>query len=241
MAFAHRGGAIDAPENSLEAFEMAHDLGFRHLETDVHLTADGILVAFHDSTLDRVTDAGGAIAKRSFAEIGEMRVEGSGRIASMEQLLERFPDTSFNIDAKADAAVTPLIELFERTDTWNRVCFASFFDRRIRRARKIAGDRLCISAGVGQVVRHMARSRGLGIRANDAHVMQVPITFMGIPVLTAAFVRAAHADGLHVHAWTIDEPEEMHDLFDMGVDGIMTDRPQALRDVMIDRGLWTTD
>src|SRR5690242_6649092 len=111
LAFAHRGGASEAPENTLPAFEHAIRLGFTYLETDVHATADGQLVAFHDDHLDRVTDASGAIASLPWSVVQRARVDGREPIPLLEDLLGAFPDARVNIDPKHDDAVEPLAEV----------------------------------------------------------------------------------------------------------------------------------
>lgn len=119
LAFAHRGGAADGLENTVVAFRRAVDAGYRYLEIDVHATADGALVAFHDATLDRVTDAGGALP---WSEVRQARVGGAEPLPLFEELLETFPVARWNVDIKAEAALLPLMELIRRTGAWDRVC-----------------------------------------------------------------------------------------------------------------------
>ena len=238
IGMAHRGGAATAPENALEAFEEAYGLGYRYLETDAHLTRDGVVVAFHDATLDRVTDSTGAIAAIDWDQLSSVRVEGSGTIPSVAQLLDRLPDARFNIDAKSDAVVEPLVDLLDRHSAFDRVCVGSFSGRRLGRARRLAGDRLCTSAGPVEIARHVLRGRRVPVRVSAAHALQVPVRTRRVEIVTPGFVQQAHADGLAVHVWTVDDPDEMHRLYDLGVDGIMTDRPDVLRAVMEQRGIW---
>ena len=238
VGFAHRGGAAAAPENTLEAFEAAYEIGYRYLETDAHLTRDGVVVAFHDTTLDRVTDIRGAIAEHDWATVARARVEGHGTVPALADLLTRFPEARLNIDAKSDAVLEPLLDLVGEHDAFDRICLGSFSDRRLSRARRIGGHRLCTSAGPLEVTRHVLRSRRLRIPASRAHALQVPVRIRGVKIVTQRFVEQAHIDGLAVHVWTIDDVDEMHRLFDLGVDGIMTDLPEVLRDAMSQRGIW---
>jgi glycerophosphoryl diester phosphodiesterase len=143
IPFAHRGGASEAPENSLPAFQHAIDLGFRYLETDVHATADGVLVAFHDDVLDRVTDRTGRIEDLPWSEVSQARIEGREPIPLLEDVLATWPHARLNIDPKADSAVEPLIEVLRRTDAISRVCVASFSDERTDRVRAALGPELC--------------------------------------------------------------------------------------------------
>ncbi|MGW1890675.1 glycerophosphodiester phosphodiesterase [Streptomyces sp. NPDC002004] len=239
LAFAHRGGAADGLENTVAAFRRAVDAGYRYMETDVHLTADGRLVAFHDETLDRVTDASGRIADLPWSEVEQARVAGTEGVPLFEELLEAFPDVRWNIDVKAEPALLPLLDLMRRTDTWDRICVGSFSEDRVARAQRIAGPRLATSYGTRGVVGLRLRSYGVPFPLRSSAVCaQVPEVQSGIRVVDRRFVRAAHARGLQVHVWTVNEEKRMHRLLDLGVDGIMTDHIDTLRAVLKDRGTW---
>jgi glycerophosphoryl diester phosphodiesterase len=239
IAFAHRGGASDAPENTIGAFAAAVALGYRYLETDVHVTADGVLVAFHDDKLDRVTDRTGAISDLTWDEVRAARVDGVGEISRMADLLEAFPDARFNIDPKADASVDPLADLIARTGSIDRVCVGAFSDRRIARLRKALGPRLCTALGPRGVAQLELATKGLpSARRLPAACAQVPMSLGKVTLVDAGFIAAAHKRSIQVHVWTIDDPDDMHRLLDLGVDGIMTDRPAVLRDVLMQRGQW---
>jgi len=241
-----------APENTTAAFAAATALGFRHLETDVHLTADGVLIAFHDEQLDRVTDRTGTIRDLPWSEVGQARIAGSEPIPTLDELLETFPDTWFNIDAKSDDAVIPLARTLQRHDAIDRVCVAAFSDERLRRIRRLLGPTLCTAASPREVTSLIGAGRVAGFapgrtgrnRSTPAIPMgpyqcvQVPVRHGRIPLVTPAFLAAVHDRGCRVHVWTIDDPDEMHRLLDLGVDGIMTDRPSVLRTVLLDRGEW---
>jgi glycerophosphoryl diester phosphodiesterase len=240
LAFAHRGGACEWPENTLRAFAHAVDLGYRYLETDTHMTRDGVLLAFHDHALDRVTDGSGLIADLPWSEVREARVDGREPIPTLEELLTEWPDVRVNVDAKHDAAVEPLADLIERLDVLDRVCVGSFSDRRLSRLRARLGPDLCWSYGPRGILR--VRLGSLGIPAGDlgAACAQVPVSQKGIRIVDRRFVRFLHARGQQVHVWTIDDADEMHRLLDLGVDGIMTDRPQVLKAVLEERGAWVS-
>ncbi|WP_020138161.1 glycerophosphodiester phosphodiesterase [Streptomyces sp. 351MFTsu5.1] len=239
IPFAHRGGAADGLENTAFQFRQAVEAGYRYLETDVHATADGRLVAFHDSTLDRVTDGAGRIADLPWADVRHARVAGKEPVPLFEELLETFPEARWNIDVKAEPALLPLLELVGRTDTWDRICVGSFSEARVMRAQRLAGPRLATSYGTRGVLNLRMRSWGVpAALRRSAVAAQVPETQSGIQVVDHRFVRAAHAHGLQVHVWTVNEPDRMHRLLDLGVDGIMTDHIDTLRKVMEDRGTW---
>lgn len=239
LAFAHRGAHDETvPENTLRAFQRAVDLGYRYLETDAHLTADGVVVSFHDDSLDRVTDRSGAISALPWREVAAATVGSDDRIPRIDELLEAFPDACFNIDPKHDAVLEPLLELLRRHDALGRVCLTAFSDDRIARARAEAGSALATGLGPREIARLVAASRHVSRFRSAGNAAQVPLRHRNVTIVTPRFVRAAHRRGLQVHVWTIDDPAEMHRLFDMGVDGVMTDRADLLKAVLEERGEW---
>ena len=252
VAIAHRGGAEEAPENTLEAFGAAVAMGYRFLETDAHVTRDGVVVAFHDPCLDGLTDRRGAIASLPIAEVEaadagfafspdggrSFPFRGRGvRVPRLETLLLRWPDARVNIDPKDDACVEPLVALLDGLDAWDRVNVGSFSDRRLRRIRALSRGRACTSMGPRAVA--VARAAALVGRMprQGADCVQVPIRVGRIRIVTRGFVRAAHRAGLPVHVWTVNDPAAMRELLELGVDGVMTDRPRVLRDVLAERGV----
>jgi glycerophosphoryl diester phosphodiesterase len=239
IAFAHRGGAADGLENTVAQFRRAVEAGYRYIETDVHATRDGKLAAFHDATLDRMTDGAGRIADLLWADVGRARVAGEEPVPLFEELLEEFPEVRWNVDIKAESALHPFLNLIARANAWDRVCVGSFSEARVVRAQRLAGPRLATSYGTRGVLNLRLRSWGVpaALRAS-AVAAQVPESQSGIQVVDHRFVRAAHARGLQVHVWTINEADRMHRLLDLGVDGIMTDHIDTLRKVMEDRGVW---
>ena len=244
LAFAHRGGAfhpgLEGLENTLTAFQHAVELGYRYLETDVHATRDGVLLAFHDAVLDRVTGSTGTIAELGYDDLAEVVVAEREQIPTLVSLLERFPHIRFNIDIKSEAAVRPLAELIRRTASHDRVLVGSFDDRRMRQFRSHMDRPVATACGPAAVVAarfapRLATTR-LGRTAGDAY--QVPHRRGRLRVVTEAFVARAHALGRPVHVWTVDDPAEMHQLLDLGVDGLITDRTDLLREVLLERGQW---
>ncbi|MFF6981727.1 glycerophosphodiester phosphodiesterase [Streptomyces sp. NPDC008343] len=239
IPFAHRGGAADGLENTVLQFRRAVDTGYRYIETDVHTTRDGKLVAFHDATLDRVTDGAGRIADLPWGDVRQARVAGKEPVPLFEELLETFPEVRWNVDLKAEPSLHPFLDLIERTSAWDRICVGSFSEARVIRAQRLAGPRLATSYGTRGVLNLRLRSWGMpAALRRSAVAAQVPETQSGIQVVDHRFVRAAHARGLQVHVWTINDPDAMHRLLDLGVDGIMTDHIDTLRKVMEDRGVW---
>lgn len=238
IAFAHRGAHFEdgITENSSAAFARAVELGFRYVETDVHATADGVLVAFHDDVLDRTTDGTGRINDLPWSTVKAAQLrEGDGGVPLLEDLLGAWPDLRVNIDAKADPAIAPLADVIRRTNAWDRVCLAAFSDRRLDRLRALTDNRCCTSMGPREVARLRAASLRLPAGTFAAACAQVPTHQKGLPIVDRRFVAAAHERGLQVHVWTIDDRDEMTRLLDLGVDGIMTDRPDVLLDVLARR------
>ncbi len=241
LAMAHRGGAIEHRENTLPAFEACLALGYRYLETDVRVTADGVLVAFHDATLDRVTDREGRIDQLSWAEVAAARIGGREPIVRLEDLLGAWPDVRFNLDIKAPGVIAPLVRTVRRVGVADRICLASFSDARIAAARRAFGPSVCTALGPRGVAALRLSSyspRAAGLVRMQAGCAQVPLQLGGRALVDERFIAAAHARGLQVHVWTVDSPEEAETMLDLGVDGIMTDRPAMLRATLEERGQW---
>ncbi len=237
IAFAHRGGAAHFPENSWRAFEHAVKLGYAYLETDAHASADGVLVAFHDKTLDRVTDRTGAIASLPIKQVAAAKIAGTDSIPLLEDLIGAWPDVRFNIDVKDAPAARPLADLMRRTAAWDRVCITSFSSARLSATRRLLDRPVCMATSPigcaalrsGFPARQLART----FAARSVRCAQIPIG-----LATGPFIRRAHDAGLAVHVWTINAADVMSSLLDLGVDGIMTDQTELLREVMISRGQW---
>lgn len=240
LAIAHRGGAGAWPENTLPAFQNCVDIGYRYLETDVHASADGQLFAFHDDHLGRVSDTQAYIADLTAAELALVDVSGQ-RVPRLEELLTSWPTVRFNIDPKSDAAVEPLARAIDDLKLVDRICVGAFSDRRIAYFRQRFGAALCTSMGPLEVARLYANSLGLPVGRAFAPCAQIPTRYMGRLDLTSErFLASARDVGVEVHYWTIDEPAEMTRLLDAGVQGIMTDLPAVLRDVLVQRDQWRT-
>ncbi len=238
IAFAHRGGAADYPENTMAAFEHAVKLGYRYLETDVHVTADGVVVAFHDDVLDRVTDQSGRIAELPWAEVKRARVAGEHEVPLLEDVLGTWPEVRVNIDPKHDASVGPLVETLRRTAALDRVCVGAFSDRRLARFRRLTGRQVCTAMGPRDIARLRVGTWSRVTGPFSAACVQVPIHYGRVSVVDRRFLASAQRRGLPVHVWTINDRGQMEGLLDLGVDGIMTDRPAVLKDVLERRGQW---
>jgi glycerophosphoryl diester phosphodiesterase len=239
IAMAHRGGALHPDnlgyENSLRAFAHAVKLGYTYLETDLHATSDGKVVAFHDHRLDRVTDRSGTIAQLPWSEVSKARINGHEPIPLLTDVLEEFPQARLNLDIKADNGVGPAAGVLRAAGAIDRVCVSSFSQARVQRIRRELGPRLATGFGQNEI----ARLRFAPFRlSSPGACLQIPEVYGRIRVLTPGLLRRAHALGKQVHVWTVDDPARMHRLLDAGVDGIITDRTDLLRDVLVERGQW---
>lgn len=242
VAMAHRGGSLLTAnlgiENTVRAFTNAVALGFRYLETDVHTTRDGVLVAFHDDTTDRVTDVFGNVRDITYEELRTLRVGDREPVPTMDELFETFPDVNFNIDLKSVTSAESLADAIRRHDAERRVCVASFSRTRIRRFRSLMPRVPTAVSPTGVAALTM------GAMAPGGQVYQVPMKHPVGPVMvdivTPKNIERIHASGRKIHVWTVDDPTTMHRLIDWGVDGIVTDRPDYLKDVLSARGMWST-
>lgn len=252
LFFAHRGGAKLAPENTLAAFEKGVALGADALELDIQTTREGELVVIHDATVDRTTNGTGPVSTFTLAELRKLDAgyrftpdegqtfpfRGKGHsILTLSEVFERFPTLRVNIDLKESTAVRErrLWELIRKMRIEERVLVASGdLHEPILRFRHFSGGRVATSASEKEirtfVLTHFARATRLLRPAYDA--LQVPEMHRGVRVVSASMVEAAHLLGLEVHVWTVDERETMERLLSWGVDGIMSDRPDVLAQVM---------
>ena len=222
----------------MAAFEHAVRLGYRYLETDVHVTADGVVVAFHDDVLDRVTDRSGRIAELPWTEVKRARVADGHDVPMLEDVLGTWPDVRVNIDPKHDASVGPLVETLRRTGSYDRVCIAAFSDRRLALVRRLTGNQVCTGMGPRAIARLRLGTWSRVTGPFGAACVQVPLNYGRVSVVDARFLVCAQRRGLPVHVWTINDRAQMEHLLDLGVDGIMTDRPAALKEVLERRGQW---
>ena len=246
LAIAHRGFSPDGLENSMRAFEAAIKLGYGYLETDARATKDGIVLAFHDATLDRVTDRTGRLADLPYAEVAAARIRGVEPIPRLEDVLGAWPHARVNVDAKDAATVAPLARVIDRAGAHGRICLASFSDRRRAGVLSRLSAPVATSPGTRIMASFRAASAVIGparaARAVLANVdcLQVPVKFGQVTMVTEKLVAGLHGAGKQVHVWTINDEPTMRTLLDIGVDGIMTDRADTLRDVLISRDVWHT-
>jgi glycerophosphoryl diester phosphodiesterase len=246
LAIAHRGFSPEGLENSMSAFEAAIKLGYEYLETDARATKDGVVLAFHDATLDRATDRTGQISNMLYKDVAAARIRGVEPIPRLEDVLAAWPDAKVNVDAKDAATVVPLARTIDRSGAHDRICLASFSDRRRLGVLSRLSAPVASSPGTQIMTTFRAAASVLGAaraahtRLRNVDCLQVPLRFGRVAMVSEALVSGVHAAGKQVHVWTINDEPTMHHLLDIGVDGIMTDRADVLRDVLTARGAWRT-
>lgn len=245
FAISHRGGALENPENTLAAFKNSLELGYKVLETDLRVTRDGILTIHHDETLQRSAKLPDRISGTNWDELSTIKVFGGHEILTLEQLFENVPDdVVLNLDPKDYEVIDPLEKLLTKNPGLvSRICLGSFStDRLIRLREKL--PQVGMSLGGREIARMVIESRfNLMKSALKNHLpnqiaIQVPVRAYGIEIIRPQFVKFVHDLGMQVHVWVVDDESEMHRLYDMGVDAIMTDRPKLLKKVLQDRGFW---
>lgn len=228
----------------MAAFAAAVALGYRYVETDARVTADAVAVAFHDDRLDRVTDRAGRLDRLPWEQVAAARIRGTEAVPRLDELLGEWPQLRVNIDIKSGPALAATVDAIRRTHAQDRVCLAAFSDARLRRIRNLVGPDVCTALGPGEVALLLAASRS-GRRAGPAlarrlrgRAAQLPPQAARLSLATSALLDTAHQAALAVHVWTVDDPTQMGALLDLGVDGIMTDQAETLRDVLIGRAAW---
>lgn len=245
VRLAHRGSRVLWPENTHHAFDGAVDLGYLYIETDIRVTSDGVVVIFHDETLERTTNGVGKVsdwtwdalsaldAAYNFSPDGEsfpLRGTGIG-ISRLDDTLAAYPDVNFNIDLKAKGSEWLVAEVVVRMKRHDTVLIGGFVDARIARFRRITKGAVATSAGPTAAMAMYTASRVGRSVSRKADAYQLPSSMRGVS-LDGKLVDAVHAAGAQIHVWTVNEEDEMERFLALGVDGIVTDRPDILNDVL---------
>lgn len=248
IRFAHRGSRRLWPENTWHAFDAAvGEFGYRYIETDIQVSSDGVVVVFHDDTLERTTNGVGKVADWSWEDLSRLDaayhfspdgehhpLRGAGiGIRRLDETFARYPDVRFNLDLKASGSEWPVAETITRARRRETVCVGTFSDRRLARFRRITKGSVVTAAGPREAIAIYAASRVGRTVGSPADVYQLPHRVRGVSV-DEKLVDAVHEAGSHIHLWTVDDPADMRRFLDMGVDGIVTDRPDLLNDVVED-------
>lgn len=234
--FAHRGlsehkSGID--ENSLEAIQAAIDAGATHVESDTHATKDGTAVLFHDDDLQRVAGVGGKISEYRIAQLRSIKLRNGSLIPTLSEVLSSFPDLYLNLDIKSEGAISPTVKAIEDQRAHDRVLVSSFSHSRRMRALAELSKPVATSASMRTVAMAWASHTflfGLGFRqlTKDIDAFQIPPRQGLIRFATKGFIKRAKATDNEIHFWTINDPEEMASLIELGADGIVTDRVDLL-------------
>lgn len=237
--FAHRGLAIDAPENTLLAFARAVAIGAQYVETDVHGSHDGTAVIAHDPTLERVAGRKVRVSQLTMAELRKVDLGHGQGFPSLAEALDAFPETKFNIDVKSKDAVPGTIAAITKVGAQDRVLVSSFDER--RRVLALRGLPGVVSSASARrflpalLAGKVGFSPALRGSLRGLVAVQVPEKALGLRVTTARMLRALHAAGIEMHVWTVNDPVRMDQLLDLGVDGIVTDRADLALDVLARR------
>jgi len=245
IRLAHRGSRVLWPENTMYAFERAvEDLGYHYLGIDVRLTADRVPVVFHDATLERTTSGSGKIVDHTLADLqtidaayhfapdDDYPLRGIGvGISTLEELYGTWPDVRLNIDLKGSDQEWAVAEVIRAADAEHRTLIGSFYDRRIARFRRITQGQVAVSAGPTAATAMWSASRTGRTSRRRVQAYQLPFNYRGFKI-DEKLIDSVHRAGAHIHLWTVNEADNMRRYLNMGVDGIVTDRPDILNEVM---------
>ena len=232
---AHRGGSLEAPENTLESFKYALEIGSDIIETDIQLSSDGIPYIFHDDDLKRIPGIEKNFNELLSSEIDELNIFDDYKIPTLEETLKQFPNTKFQIDFKTDEVVDPAIEIIDKLPHIKKnLCVASFSSQRLQKIKSKLSD-VTYSMGPHEVLKLLLKSFGIYRGEISGDCLQIPIYRYGIKIVTQRFVDFCKRENIKISVWTINSIEEMDYLIGLDVDGIITDKPKALINLLASR------
>ena len=232
---AHRGGSLEAPENTIESFKYAIEIGSDIIETDIQLSSDGVPYIFHDDDLKRIPGIEKNFNDLLASEIDELNIFGDFKIPTLEETLKQFPNTKFQIDFKTDEVVDPAIEIINKLPHVKKnLCVASFSSQRLQEIKSKLSD-VTYSMGPHEVLKLLLKSFGIYRGEVGGDCLQIPIYRYGIKIVTKRFVDFCKRENIKISVWTINSSEEMNYLIDLDVDGIITDKPKALINLLASR------
>ena len=232
IGLSHRGNSKEFIENSFEAFNSVVEMGYKYIETDLRMTLDRQVIAFHDSDLNRLFGIDVQVNDLTFNEIANLFREENCKLLTLEDLLKSFPETKFNIDLKENNVTKDSIDIVSNLDAFNRVCFASFNSSRTMEVLDFNQ-----SAFVSMGLKDVAKFKFFKMHNKYIKFLQIPLVWNGIKVVTKNLINKAQDKGLLVHVWTIDDRKTINNLIDLGVNGIVTDEPELLMEIMKERDL----
>ena len=232
---AHRGGSLEAPENTIESFNYSLEIGSDIIETDIQLSSDGVPYIFHDDDLKRIPGIEKNFNELLSSEIDELNIFGDCKIPTLEETLKQFPSTKFQIDFKTDEVVDPAIKIINKLPHIKKnLCVASFSSQRLHQIKSKLND-VTYSMGPHEVLKLLLKSFGLYRGEVDGDCLQIPIYRYGIKIVTKRFVDFCKRENIKISVWTINSIEEMDYLIGLEVDGIITDKPKALINLLASR------
>lgn len=228
---AHRGGSIESYENTLASFAYAQSIGCKYIETDVQVSLDGIPYIFHDESLLRITGINSIFSSITSSEIDKIRIFNDHPIPKLDAALKEFPELFFQIDLKTDLVAIPALEVIKKNNAEKRVCIASFNSNRLKQVKENYPE-MCLSMGPKEVAKLLLASFGLFKGEIPGDCLQVPIYSHGIKVVTKRFIKFVHSKNLKIMVWTINDKKTLKKLINMHVDGIITDTPKLLTELI---------
>lgn len=250
LNIAHRGGMGLWPENTIYAFNHAIEAGGDVLELDIWPAADGEIVVVHDETVDRTSDGTGQVGEMALKElkkldfafnfvgkkVGKPAFRGRGiTICTLDELFRHFPKAYFNIEIKPDSPgfARKVIELVRKAGMTDQVVITSFHEKTVKLVLQEATEIATAASRDEAMSMYLLSKIGLGrLHQPVGKVYQVPVTYAGREVVTPSFIKGAHSVGQEVYVWTVDTPSEMKRFLEMGVDGIITNRPDLFAKVL---------
>ena len=232
IGLSHRGNSNDFIENSFEAFNSVIQMGYKYIETDLRMTLDGEVIAFHDPDLKRLFNLDLLVKDLTFNEISNLFKEKNCRLLTLEDALKEFPHINFNIDLKVKEAIQHSVKVVANLNSFDRVCFASFHSSHTKKILHLNQNAI-----VSMSMKDVALFKFFKIYNKRIKVIQIPIKWKGIKVLTRNLMQAAYKNNLLVHVWTVNDKDTINDLIDIGVNGIITDQPELLMKTMKERDL----
>jgi len=224
-------------ENSIQAFITAQDAGAQLIESDLQVTKDGVAVLFHDDDLQRVAGLARKVRHLTLAELQKISLEHGARIPTLREALIALPQAKFNLDFKVRGVIVPAVRIIQELNAYDRVLVAGFSDARRRAALRALGRPVATSAGSLTVIRlwlaaKLGNQKAVARLAKGLHALQIPTHSSKINLSSPKFIKAMHAAGLELHYWTINDPEQMHELLRLGADGLVTDRADLAAEVV---------
>ncbi len=232
LPIAHRGGNTDFPENTIASFKKALELGYTCIETDVQVSLDKVVYVYHDSDFKRLLDIDKKVSDTRSEEIDTYLLAGEHKIPRLQEILDQFPETIFNIDAKSWDVVNPLADIIKGSNAMSRVYIASFSDRRVRYLSKILDGKVKTVAGTSQVIKFIIGFLTGFQFSFSADFIQVPEKKFGIKLVSHRSIQYAKRIKIPVHVWTVNDQDKMASLINLGVNGIMTDECKKLKLVL---------